>query len=645
MNVTLPPCQVRVLQTPELLEAIGAHLTATSFRTCIRVCKYWNDIFIPMLWNTIDDSLYAWPDILHWIDDDPRVLDIVWLRDIFVKYGKYIRHLIIRWRILIDVAYQDNKACTNLLSIKVLNIKHFHTFMEKRAVCRMKYRTRAGVRRYPSQRHSPAITGPIIAPGLEGVFEPTAILLKTEENQLNDWMTQQCFWMLLRGNPGLRLISLHAHLGLLSNLKSLGFIYDTFAMLPSLSTLVNPLYHLEYETLWKRVPSLRNYSSRLVPPPMPAATFDPIGPFWNLRSLTITSSIPLMELDQILRSIPYLAKLRLFNVHPNIDTTPLSSTKEESLSESFTLKSLTIDSSSTTVLQSPGLANYIFRRLPELNELCFIHLPLDVATTAALFCPKLEHARQICDGDSLARGYFPKHDGRFHEIPIPNSQASLFQSCRYLRIFDAIQYSFDADHISNSVWVCEGLEVFRCQIVGLSRLDQDEHSVLSYITESGLREDECSTEEQRVLTKARTCKDQHEAVYDQLARFTKLRVLDLGYEYRSVNRYSTRYTVAGNEYRDYGGLIPDTLQLSLSSGLGRLATLGNLQVFGFEGVDHEMDLLEIEWIAVHWPRLREMRGIQKDDHLGYVKPDKFRRTLREAMQSLCPDVRHASGKK
>ncbi|KAG0375024.1 hypothetical protein BGX24_009642 [Mortierella sp. AD032] len=640
MNATLPPCQVRVFQIPELLETIGAHLTGSNFQACIRVCKFWNESFIPILWNNIDDSLYAWPRILCRVDEVRRVLNDAWLRSIFAKYGQYVRHLTLRWRILIDIAYLD-KACTNLLSIKILNIKHFHTFDEKYAVRLVKYRTPVGLQRHWDERHPLAVTGPVIAPELKGVFAPTAILLKTEERQLKDWMTHQYFWMLLRQNPGLRYISLHSQLDLLSELKSIKFVYDTFAMLPNLTTLESHLYLLEYKVLLSRVPSLRNYLSAVVPP-MPS--FDPIGPFGNLKSLTINTSTPWIRLNQILRSTPNLTRLRMYCVHDLVHNSALTSSTIESkapFSEAFYLKSLAIDISSRDVALDPGMANAIFRRLPELNEICFANLSLDVSTAASQFCPQLEQVRQLCDGDSLYKGYYPKFRGI---TPLVNSQGPLFRSCRYLRVFDAIQHSFDADHISNALWVCEGLEVFRCQIVGLSRLSQDEHSIWSYITETGLQEDDCSTDEQRILKKARACQYLHEAVYDQLARLIKLRVLDLGYEYRNIEGAITRYTVAGNEYHDYGDVIRDTMQLSLTSGLGRLSTLVNLQVFGFEGVDHEMDMFEIEWIADSWPRLKVMRGLQKDDYLRYVKPDKFRRTLRRTMQSLRPDIRHESGK-
>jgi hypothetical protein len=42
---------------------------------------------------------------------------------------------------------------------------------------------------------------------------------------------------------------------------------------------------------------------------------------------------------------------------------------------------------------------------------------------------------------------------------------------------------------------------------------------------------------------------------------------------------------------------PDTLELSLESGLGLLEALANLETIGFEGVDHRIGKLELEWMA------------------------------------------------
>lgn len=85
--MTASPSQERVFHIPELLEAIGSHMVGRDLLACIRVCSFWNEFFIPILWNIIDDSLYAWPRILRESDNHWYPLNKFWLRTIFANMG------------------------------------------------------------------------------------------------------------------------------------------------------------------------------------------------------------------------------------------------------------------------------------------------------------------------------------------------------------------------------------------------------------------------------------------------------------------------------------------------------------------------------------------------------------------------------
>lgn len=93
-------------------------------------------------------------------------------------------------------------------------------------------------------------------------------------------------------------------------------------------------------------------------------------------------------------------------------------------------------------------------------------------------------------------------------------------------------------------------------------------------------------------------------------------------------------------YKDYGDPFPDTLELSLASGLDRLSTLTELEVFGFESVDHRIDEEELSWMAEKWPRLRVMRGLHELEDIPMLMHDGEKWHLRVFMQRLRPDVRH-----
>ena len=72
------------------------------------------------------------------------------------------------------------------------------------------------------------------------------------------------------------------------------------------------------------------------------------------------------------------------------------------------------------------------------------------------------------------------------------------------------------------------------------------------------------------------------------------------YDWRLIVQY-----YAGN------GPIPNTLELSLKSGLDRLFTLRRLEVLDFAGVDHRMNEAELEWMVNNLPSLRVVGGLKE----------------------------------
>ncbi|KAG0298923.1 hypothetical protein BGZ96_004230 [Linnemannia gamsii] len=200
-----------------------------------------------------------------------RALQIPELLDIIVSHVDGRDLLACVGKTLIDIAYLE-RACTNLLIIKIMDIKEYHTYSEKCAVSQMKYRVhkRIFARRYPEERHHRAVTGPVLIRELKGVFSPTTILLKTE-------------------------------------MTSLAFVYDTMAKLLNLATLENCLYRLDLTILLKRVPSLRIYTSETVPSISVAGSG---GSFRNLTSLKLNLPATSSGIDQVLRYLPGLIKLQ-----------------------------------------------------------------------------------------------------------------------------------------------------------------------------------------------------------------------------------------------------------------------------------------------------------------------------------------------
>ncbi|KAF9919542.1 hypothetical protein BGZ65_012046, partial [Modicella reniformis] len=101
-----------------------------------------------------------------------------------------------------------------------------------------------------------------------------------------------------------------------------------------------------------------------------------------------------------------------------------------------------------------------------------------------------------------------------------------------------------------------------------------------------------------------------------------LKRLDLGFENRWPRSFVDNYIseIDGEEYMAYEGPTPDTLDLSLESGLYQLEALRDLEMFGFEAIDHRISKREVEWMARSWPKLKLVYGLAKDC-LYKLEPD------------------------
>ncbi|KAF9382340.1 hypothetical protein CPB97_007213 [Podila verticillata] len=288
--------------------------------------------------------------------------------------------------------------------------------------------------------------------------------------------------------------------------------------------------------------------------------------------------------------------------------------------------------------------------LPNLEELTHSQRLTDsLALLLVKWCPKLQvisshrgawrpynrlydDYTSFDDDDTSAHGEFA------NEMLAANSQ---------LRVLDTIVYHLRVDEMLRRPWVCMGLEELSCQIRGLARLSEEEEMMARRARDpwpiSSNEELGCK-DEQDAIEKFERCRVQHYGVYDRLASLTRLRYLDLGLEDR-VPEVESDYDLycKGEEqgYVVYEKPPFDTLELSLASGLDRLGALKNLEVFGFECMNHQIERAELEWMAKSWPKLRLMFGLDKERQ-PKMKHDPKRAELKEYFQELRPDVVHDS---
>ncbi|KAG9065001.1 hypothetical protein KI688_002320 [Linnemannia hyalina] len=490
------------------------------------------------------------------------------------------------------------------------------------------------------QRRNVAVEGPLLSPDFEGVFSPSEIEWRSVEEQKRDWSTAQNFWLLVMVNKAtLRTLRLDRSLDSLAHLDT-NFLLDTLATLPHLTELDNTLLKIDIRDVLDRLPSLRSNRSSNYELPFQVLTKS----YDHLRALEIYNPLPSKTFFSLLSCLPNLEDLRIsefvrrefFVDNPEImlNNTPTR------------LKGLHIMSGAAHL--GPRLAERIIPWIPLLTSFTIDRLQDETAEALFIHCKNLETIRQSDDGCTL---YDIQYDSlrpiNPDNIPRPTSKLfKLLQDYPSLKILDRIDQRLVAADLLAQTWApLTKLKVFRCQIVNVNRLTPSEETMLAHTSPSWLpRPNEALT----LITKHTQSTALQKAILSRLGTLTNLRVLDLGYEWRDVWADSRsrsecrRYTSNTQEYIRYGTPYKNTLELTLSTGLTHLSELRHLQVFGFEGVDHRIGKQELEWMAVHWPKLKIMRGLQEDDHLVQIEPDPVKTELRRYMEMLRPDVKHES---
>ncbi|KAG0375832.1 hypothetical protein BGX24_008606 [Mortierella sp. AD032] len=586
----------------EILNAIGSYLSHRDFLQCALVSRSWNSVFIWHLWRTIDDTHHAWPRILKTYDSvTARAYgqDEAWLIGIFAKYGQHIQHLNLHWKVTIKAVSSTSNnipvSCPNLKSLSVCNVNTNLTLQQEKARDILN----------KSVSHSTgtleALTGPLLSPIFENAFEPAVRGIRTEGQQLDDWMLVQQFWLLVRQNPQLMVLKIDDSLDELVAMNTLGFV-DSM-VLDNLTSLVDLKYsklRCDTSTLLGRLPGLRSLQAQIVLSGGGVLT----GSFTNLQYLNASHSLSLAEIVNLLQRLPNLRDLSLSQI--------IYTAEEEAKIESIdrtpsTLQSLRINWSSTyDVLSLKGLSPW----LPCLTHLTITKLRHNVVSILEAYYPQLESLTDPLESTRSRAGQIPLQSGVV---------ATVLATCSNLISVNAQVHSIDINFDTGERWACQGLEALHCQLNGFSRFTQTEESIynagntpsaakltLSYLLMDGYEYEESELDPDQILAKYEACQEQHMRAYDQLANLKRLKSLQLGMRLG----------------------VGDTLELSLASGLGRLGTLTDLEVFRFEGTRHRIGKAELEWMANAWPRLRELRGLN----------DGWGMELKEFMHGLRPDV-------
>ncbi|KAK3848653.1 MAG: hypothetical protein J3R72DRAFT_484866 [Linnemannia gamsii] len=267
------------------------------------------------------------------------------------------------------------------------------------------------------------------------------------------------------------------------------------------------------------------------------------------------------------------------------------------------------------------IAEFILPCTPFLTAITLRVLMPYTAAALAEQCKQLESLRVL---DSAYSPSPTSSDVRANAPP-HNFPALLLHGCPRLKNFFATRHTIHVDKLLERPIVCRGLETFRCQIVGLERLTPEEQTIFDTSKTATPQEEEGEEGKERaeqIQEKHQRSPDQHRQAYDTFASLTQLTTIDFGFEYIEPQRINSVETpplslssgaetceADGRVYVKGYGPTPNSLLLTLASGLDRLRSLRRLKEFGFRGVDHRVGEGELKWMVEAWPRLERVTGV------------------------------------
>ncbi|KAG0348270.1 hypothetical protein BG005_011654 [Podila minutissima] len=657
-------------EIPELLVHISRYLTTPALFACIQVSVQWHHAFIPSLWHTIDDTAHSWNNIL-WQCSDPAALSPIWLsnmdekaRDsdtnkdrewilhVFRKYGHHIRDLSVHWSMVLEAA---NESCQALKSLS-LDIR-----VESATEPPVTGRTLLRVEEVLLEDELPFAFSTPLFPDLfeEGdyvrpqIHNDRMISHQAKQEYLERlWTMLQQYWHLTFSNPGLVRLSfardkvfpwgirseqvLYQRLAKLTHLKELhGWALDSLSGIWRLLEAVPTIESLTPNCYWIQFPN-----------PIPEVNT-------TLRTLTMEATLNVNDLHTLLGLFPNLSMLTLYMVtHPEEDDHPDHDQ---------------IQAQATTTTTPVGTNLVAFNAMLKDGKipLCLPqHVELtyhDHTSESEMPLVLTQHPTRFTVFKALHSPWSLEEERRGRRDR--DHANEVLASCARLRVFDSITRYICADEMLRRPWACMGLEWLSCRIVGVDRLTDVEQAMVGRVMAPGYM-GELSVDEAAAVEKFQRCRTQQHGVYDRLASLTRLRHLDLGcgnrypWTYRSEGWYDVGGDtgqlmswdgeddvewIEGSAHLQYDeNSMFDTLELSLASGLDRLGALKNLEMIGFERVNHRIGRAELAWMAKSWPRLSLMYGLDQDLTYG-VEPDETRAELKEYFQQLRPDVVHAHG--
>ncbi|KAF9156807.1 hypothetical protein BG015_001139 [Linnemannia schmuckeri] len=555
MSPNIDNPSVRVMRIVELATLIGKLLSHEDRLSCVKVSMEWNRAFIPALYSTMDDSKGAWPRILK-LHDDSETNNGQDRPWVRDLFKKYGYHI----RHLSTqwrVIVDATYLGRTCTQLRSLTANSFSSSYTTKEMTEYEQIQEEGELTY-QDRIEPAVVGDLLSPDF--VENPELMLL------MLGWNLRELFDV------------------------SPEYVYTALAALPQLTILDNRLDSVELDRMLKSCPRLQMYSSYRT-----SGFRCFVGHEWSsLQTLELDMQVDSQELLHLLKSLTGLLHLRLREIRSDLEQcTNVSQVLGNTAEWAQVVMSVKHERVLGRMAGNDG-SSVVTR--PD-RVLC--HGVSDLA----LHCKEFQTYLQATVRPSIHHSYAPD--------PIQNVFRYLMETCSNLRVLDGVNHKIDVEDLESNEWVCSDLEKLRCQFVGFSRLTTSEEAILESAADESVNEE--------LKERRRLGRRQQQTVYNRLSTFTRLRVLDLGYEFRELPLIRATRSPRDflQSYPTFAQPIAGTMEPSLASGLGRLEILKDLE-------------------------LKVLRGLQEDD----VPGEKYRTekaVLREYMQVLRPDVNYEAG--
>ncbi|KAF9949577.1 hypothetical protein BGZ65_007219, partial [Modicella reniformis] len=456
----------------------------------------------------------------------------------------------------------------------------------------------------------------------EGVFEPPTEPVNpyenvylTTKNLVAGWLFTMHYWDLVLTNRGLQRLCLLHKASLQWTVKSREFIYDVLRGMKDLKELcafdVLDMTHLG--KMHELVPTVETVTVTKVQIPSVVQGSAASGDGFNAQLIGVNPSVKslsfvwfifnpgtryfewprhpsIQDVLLALSRLPNLEHLSLIDIeNRGVPTTssdlppPTTLGIQTHSAQGSSLRKLDISDTRNLEPLLFHLSNLRELKVDDLSDKAF-----EVLGDSCKMLEVLEWKRKPTSSSERS-GSRPARDV-LHKFLV---------SCSSLKVFDGFGRFINADDMIREPWACQKIEKLRCKIVGVWRLDRAEELTYQGILQAyPMCQDDIdlsgimsvlSDAGRDVMQKLQHSREQQRQVYERLASLEHLRHLDLGYENRRSS--DTRYPPTD------GGPVPDSLELSLESGLDQLVALKDLQMFGFEGVNNQWN---IQFIPKLW---------------------------------------------